>query len=78
MSDTSFLPKSRKARHASRQMLSFRRWRCKKSRRGISEKVAGEKLATLARAGGQGRRPLRIEMQDCPEVMQELMQEQED
>ena len=35
-------------------------------------------LATLARAGGQGRRPLRIEMQDWPELMQELMQEQEE
>ena len=45
---------------------------------GISEKVAGAKTASLARAGGQGRRPLRIEMQDCPEVTQELMQEQEE
>ena len=47
----------------------------KKSRRGISEKVARAILATLA----QGPRPLGDdEMQDCAEFMQELMQEQEE
>ena len=77
----SYLPyfSFRNVRHALRQFVSFRRWRRTKSRRGISEKVAGAILATLARGGGQGPRTLRVEMQDCPEIfMQELIQEQEE